>query len=211
MKLGCGMTQVIEIVKTVQGLVQGCSDAEDWVVGNVSRDVRRRFGVKTVRDAVRLDRAKVRDKGLREALCGLPDPRIVARASLEVGQTKDFLAKVTASSLKLEVSIVGAGGPGVYRSSRFVKAKPYTYYIIAGKDEKVQAFEKVPNAGHVLERTLDVELEHGQREVRVFVDLDIVPGLGADFVVDVGVLGAEFQVVYDSAEARESEVEITIE
>lgn len=57
-----------------------------------------------------------------------------------------------------------------------------------------------------------MDLEPGQRSVRVFVDLDIVPGLGADFVVDVGAVGPEFQVVYDSEErGDEREVEITIE
>lgn len=39
MRLGCGLAQVAEIVQTVQGLVQGCSDAADWVAGNVPRQV----------------------------------------------------------------------------------------------------------------------------------------------------------------------------
>ena len=163
--------------------------------------------MKTIRDAVRLDTAKIRDKRLRDALRGLPDPRVVVRARLEAGEEK----KLSGARLVLEIQVTGAGGPGVYRSPRFVKAKPYTYYLIAGKDEKVQAFAKVPNAGRVLEKVLEVGLERGQRAVRVFVDLDIVPGLGADFLVDVGAVGPEFQVVYDSeAKGEEPEVEITI-
>lgn len=165
-----------------------------------------------MRDAVRLNPAKVGDKKLREAVRGLPDPRIVVRARLEADEKAKISADAAGARLVLEISISNAGGPGVYRSPRFVKAKPYTYYLLAGRDTRVQAFEKVPNAGRALERTLVVELERGQRQVRVFADLDIVPGLGADFVVDVGAVGSEFQVVFDSEERREEpEVEITIE
>lgn len=137
MRLGCGLAQVAEIVRTVQNLVQGCSGAEDWVRGNVPRQLQRKHNVRSVRDAVRMDPSQIRDKSFREAVRGLPDPRVVVRARLEAVEKSKFTAGGARSRLELEISVANAGGPGVYRSPHFVKAKPYTYYLLAGRDEKV--------------------------------------------------------------------------